>query len=149
MELDVMLASIHHLAVFGLFVVLAIELALLMAPLEPHALKRLGRVDSVYGLVALIALAAGLSRAVYGTKGWAFYSANPVFWSKLGLFVVIGLISIKPTLQFIRWRKAAMPVSDDAQRQARNWVKVQLVLLFALPLLAALMARGVGLNTAA
>jgi len=29
------------------------------------------------------------------------------FWPKLGAFAVVGLLSIMPTLEFIRWRKAA------------------------------------------
>jgi putative membrane protein len=145
MALDALLASVHHLAVFGLFVILATELAMLSTPLQQGSLMRLGKVDSLYGLVALLALAAGLLRAVVGAKGWAFYSGNPVFWSKLALFIVIGLISIWPTVQFIRWRKRERDVSHQEQRTVRTWIVAQLVLLFALPVLAALMARGVGL----
>jgi putative membrane protein len=146
MWLDALLAIVHHLAVFSLFAILAAEVALLSAPLGNGRLRVLGRIDGLYGIAAVIAFTAGGLRAVYGAKGWAFYSANPVFWSKLGLFIVIGLISIAPTVRFIRWRKANMAVGDTDRLAARKLVIVQLVALFCLPVLAALMARGIGIG---
>jgi putative membrane protein len=147
MWFDAFLAMVHHLAVFSLFAILAAEATLLSAPLSTGRLQVLGRVDGLYGLAAAIALTAGGLRAVYGAKGWDFYSANPVFWSKLGLFVVIGLISIVPTVRIIGWRKTSTPVADGARLATRKLVVVQLVALFALPMLAALMARGIGFPT--
>jgi putative membrane protein len=72
-----------------------------------------------------------------------------VFWLKLGLFLLISLVSIRPTMTFIRWRRLARagggapPPTEIAT--TRRWVLLQAGLLIALPLFAALMARGIGL----
>jgi len=74
---------------------------------------------------------------------------NPVFHLKLSLFVLVGLLSIAPTLRFLRWRKRAgadPAVGVDALETARaaRFVHAQLALVAAIPLLATLMARGLG-----
>jgi putative membrane protein len=68
---------------------------------------------------------------------------------KLGLFLAIGLISIRPTLAFLRWRRTgasaagvSVPVAET--KSARRTVLVELHLLALLPLAAVLMARGIG-----
>ena len=64
------------------------------------------------------------------------------------LFVVIGLISIAPTVRFLRWRKAlratgALP-SEAEVKSTRRLVMVEAHLLALIPLLAVFLARGVG-----
>ena len=142
--LDLGLAIVHHITVFGLVALLAMELILLKDANIDAA--RLAKVDAGYGLVAGLAVAIGLCRVVWGGKGWAFYEANPFFWSKLGLFVVLGLVSIGPTLLFLRWRKAAAgdaafaPPATELKR-ARTWIGLEALLLLPLLGCAAAMAR--------
>ncbi|MEI7513801.1 MAG: DUF2214 family protein [Betaproteobacteria bacterium] len=97
----------------------------------------------VFSLLAIVvALAAGLVRAVYAAKGWYFYSNNGFFWAKIAIFVVIGLLSVPPTLKFIQWRKM-QHVPQDAQVDAvRVYLWAELALFALLPLCAAGMARG-------
>jgi putative membrane protein len=147
MYVDAALAMGHHLCAFGMFVILATEFSMLRRPLNAALVRTLARVDLLYGIVALVGLGFGLTRAVYGIKGWAFYSSNPIFWSKLALFVVIGVISIRPTIMFLRWRKIAKEIDAAEQALVARWVTAQLVLIFVLPLLAVLMARGIGISS--
>jgi putative membrane protein len=86
---------------------------------------------------------------VWGAKGWAFYAHNPVFHLKLGLFVLVGLLSILPTRAFLRWRRArradaAYRVPETEWRRARRWVVVELHLIALIPLAAVIMSRGLG-----
>jgi putative membrane protein len=79
-----------------------------------------------------------------------FYMANPMFWVKMGLFAVAGLISIAPTLTFVAWRKAVAHDSAFHPERAkisrvRLLIRLQWVLLALIPLAAVLMARGVGM----
>ena len=79
-----------------------------------------------------------------GAKPSDFYTNNPVFHAKLSLFVVVGLLSIYPTVFFMRNRKneaetLAVPVG------VIRVLRMELVLLVFIPVLAFLMARGVGL----
>lgn len=144
MPTDALLAYVHHLAVFGIAAILAAEAALLSGPLPADRVRALARWDAAYGGFAVLALAAGFVRAVYGAKGWDFYAGNPVFWIKIGLFVVIGLISIAPTLKVARWRRSGEGAPEPERQHARRLVIVQAALFALMPLAAALMARGWG-----
>ena len=142
--LDLGLAIAHHIAVFGLVALLAMEgLALKDGVVDP---VRLAKIDGVYGLVAGLVIAIGVCRVIWGGKGWAYYAENPFFWSKVGLFLAIGLLSIGPTLLILRWRKAAAgaaPFTPPAAelKRARQWVGLEALLLLPLLACAAAMAR--------
>jgi putative membrane protein len=150
MALDALLAVFHHICVFGLFVILATELALVRPGMSAETIFRVARVDMFYGILAGLTLIVGTLRVIYGAKGMAFYIHNPLFWGKLGLFAIIGLLSIPPTLNYMRWRKAlradlnALP-DIAAIQSTRKLIAIQHALLFLLPILAAMMARGIGL----
>ena len=146
---ELVLAMLHHLGILAVFGFLLAELAILRLPICTRMVDVLARVDLGYGLAAGLVLAAGLARVLWGEKGAAFYTENPVFWVKLGLFALIALISIRPTLAYLRWRRrarasASLPQGGDIA-QARLWVALQVGLFAGLPLCAALMARGLGL----
>lgn len=142
--LDLSLAILHHVAVFALVATLAMEGAMLRASaLDP---ARLVKLDTRFGMTAVLVIAVGVSRVLWGGKGWAFYQDNPFFWAKIALFVAIGLLSIGPTRLFFKWRKAAAgeagftPPADELRR-ARWWVGLEALLLVPLLACAAAMAR--------
>lgn len=142
--LDLILAVAHHLLFAGLIAMLAMELALLCLPAPPTA--RLAGLDAGYGATALLILAVGAGRVLWGGKGWAFYEANPFFWAKIATFALIGLISIRPTLLILKWRKAGRDapgyVPPEGERSAaRRAVGIEILLLLPLLGFAAAMAR--------
>lgn len=142
--LDLTLAIAHHLLIFGLVVMLAVERTLLNAPVID--VKRLARLDGGYGGTATLVIVVGVCRVIWGGKGWAFYETNPFFWAKMGVFLLIGLLSIPPTITFLRWSRQAKadagfrPPAVQVAR-ARNLVGWELILIFPLVALAAAMAR--------
>ena len=94
-------------------------------------------------------LATGVTRVLWFGKGAAYYMGNSLFHAKLGLFILVGLLSILPTVVFFKWRGAvkAAQVPAPSARQVRleTWsIRLELLLLLVIPLLAALMARGYG-----
>jgi putative membrane protein len=89
-------------------------------------------------------LVIGFYRAIFAAKGWAYYSHNAFFWAKITTFVLISLLSIPPTVAFIRWRKSGLVPDDDAIRAARRYLHLELALFVLLPIFAAAMARGYG-----
>lgn len=142
--LDLTLAVLHHILVFGLVAILAIERTLLKAPVIEA--RRLAGLDGGYGLTAILVLAVGVARVIWGGKGWAFYEVNPFFWAKLAIFTVIGLISVLPTVAFIIWARATKADANwqpeaEAVVSARRWVGIELLLIFPLVACAAAMAR--------
>ncbi len=148
MPLDLLLASLHHILIFALFGILAAELVLIVPGFSGQTLSRIGRIDGWYGIFALAIVAAGGVRAVFAAKGWAYYSTNYFFWSKMAVFVLIALLSAWPTVRFIQWRRRLQTVGElpDALAVARVrsvlWAEVALFAL--LPIFAAAMARGYG-----
>lgn len=149
MDLDLILACAHHLVVFALVVLLAVEFALLRPGVTSAGIKRLGGIDGAYGGMALLVLIIGFTRVFLGNAGAGFYLGNWVFWTKVGLFVIVGLLSIAPTVRIMGWRKAlaadpAFVPADAEVMGVRKFLHAELGVLFLIPLFAAAMARGYG-----
>jgi putative membrane protein len=149
MTLEAVLAYLHLLAILTMVVFVASEAALCRVQwLNAAVVERLARVDRIYGIAALAVLATGLVRTLLGVKGTAWYWSNPLLHMKLTLFVVVGVISIFPTLTFLRWRKAlradgTLPGEVQIAR-TRRLVMVQAHIIAVIPLLAVFLARGYG-----
>ncbi|QDH70282.1 DUF2214 family protein [Marilutibacter alkalisoli] len=143
---DLLLAAAHHLLVFGLVAMLVTEAALLRGTVDRATAGRLARLDGGYGACAVLLLGFGVLRLVYGVKGYDFYLHNPWFHAKIGLYVLIGLLSALPTLNFMRWRRALRddpaftPPAADVAR-ARKIVRIELAAIGLIFILAAAVAR--------
>jgi len=143
---DLLLASLHHLLIFALIAMLVTESVLLRGVVDSATLQRLAKLDAGYGAIAGLLLAAGLARVWFGIKGYDFYLHNPWFHAKLGAYILVGLLSILPTVRFLRWRKALranpafVPTATEVAGLARI-VRFELVLIAVILVLAAAMAR--------
>jgi putative membrane protein len=78
----------------------------------------------------------------------SFYTGNPFFWTKMALYVIIAAISIAPTRAFGRWKRALnssgpAPTGPEIAGVRRR-LHIELGLLALIPLMAVLMARGIG-----
>ncbi len=144
LDLALLLAVAHHLAVFTLVGIFAAEFALLRPGIEGKRLNQLSKIDGAYGAVAGLVVVVGLVRVLFGGTGWEYYVANWAFWMKLAAFIAVGLLSIPPTLAIIRWRKAGTPPSDADVNTARRFIYLQAGLLLLIPVFAAAMAKGYG-----
>lgn len=140
---DLILAILHHFLVFSLAGLLAAELVLVRPGLTEPNLGLLGRIDAAYGGLAGAVVVVGICRVIFGIKGWEYYVANHAFWGKMIAFVIVGLLSIRPTMRILAWRKAGS-VPDAELRQVRSWIKGEVFFLAAVLVFAAAMARGVG-----
>jgi putative membrane protein len=103
---DLVLAIAHHLLVFMLAGVLAFEIGAVRLTMKRDEILAVGRVDIWYGILAGVIIVVGFIRATVAAKGWAYYEVNVFFWAKIGTFLVVGLLSIVPTMAIIRWRNA-------------------------------------------
>lgn len=141
--LDLWLTFGHHLIIFALFGVIVAELVMLgrVADLD---VAKLSRIDNWYGGLAGAIVIVGFSRAIFAAKGWAYYSHNAFFWAKIGTFVVIGLLSIPPTLKYLKWRRAGASPAPADVAGVKRLLYAEVALFAFLPIFAALMARGYG-----
>lgn len=149
MDIDLGLAMAHHLAVFSLVAIVAAEFALLRAGLGGAPLKRLAMIDRAYGLLAILVVVAGLMRVFMGATDAGYYLGNHAFWGKMVLFVLVGLLSIQPTIAILGWAKRlkADPgyvVPDVEVARSRRFLHLEIIGLLLIPLFAAAMARGYG-----
>ena len=141
-----LLAALHLLALgIGLGAVWARGRAL-AGELDQSGLRRVFYADNLWGLAALLWITTGLVRAFGGfEKGTSYYVHSHLFWTKMGLLVVILALELSPMLTLIRWRSAARrgerPDTGSAPRLARISF-VQAALVVAMVLAATAMARG-------
>ena len=142
--LDLWLAIAHHLLIFALFGVLTIELVVVRAGIDANLVRRVAAVDLYYGVLAAAIIVVGFSRAIFAAKGWDYYAHNAFFWAKLGTFAVIGVLSVPPTIAYIRWRRGGIVPSPAQVLIVRRYLWIEVALFALLPIFAAAMARGYG-----
>jgi len=149
MTLEAILAYLHLLAILTMVVFIASEAALCRVEwLNAAVVERLAKVDRVYGIAAVAVIATGVARTWWGMKGTAWYWTNPLLHLKLTLFVIVGVISIFPTIRYLRWRQAlrttgALPAEAEI-RKTRKLVMIQAHIIAVIPLAAVFLARGFG-----
>ncbi len=113
-------------------------------------LKKLTVVDGIYGLSSVFLVATGLLRVFYFGKGDTYYFANWIFILKFSLFILVGLLSIYPTVLFLKLnkklKKSAEPSIEIPKFSlVKRIVISEILIVLIIPLLAILMAQGVGL----
>lgn len=151
---EVLVVYLHFVAMILIAVSLAVEYLICVPGLAREKVKLLARIDLLYLIAAILALATGVARLVWFGKGAGFYLYNPVFYIKLALFVAVGLISVPPTMQYLRWVRmlktgAGEAAADFEVLRVRRYLLAELVLFAFIPLLAVLMARGIGIQSSA
>lgn len=146
---DAGLAWLHFVFAFILASALAAEAFILRLPVDNRVARLLLRVDLFYGVSSVLLILVGVSRVIWGAKGWDYYQAQPFFWAKMATFLAIGLLSIAPTRRFMRWVKSFnadpnfVPLEAEV-KSARRFVVIEAHLIALLLLFASLMARGIG-----
>ena len=137
---------LHFLAIFSLVGALIIKNMAIKPVLKDEDARNLAKVNAVYSLSAVLAFVFGLVLWLWVGKPAEFYALNPLFLLKLGLFAFIALLSVFPSLFFVRnyrVRNREIPVP----RSIQMLIRIELVLLVFISITASLMARGIGLSS--
>lgn len=146
--MDYLIRYGHYLGFIVLFASLTAEHLLTSPSIDGRQARKIAVIDAIYGLSALMVIVSGVSMFFghgFG-KGTAFYLKNGIFHAKVTIFVLIALLSLKPTLFFIRHRNSPDDATISVPRSIIMLQRVQLLLVLALPLLGLLMARGIGFH---
>ena len=146
--IEPLLAYLHYLTIILTGGFLVGELVVCRPEITPEQRHRLPGIDVVFFVAALLTLATGLLRLFFYAKGVSFYVGNPFFWVKMALYVIIAAMSIAPTRAFGRWKRAleagGAPPTAPEIAGVRRLLHIELGLLALMPLMAVLMARGIG-----
>ena len=143
-------AYVHYLSFMVCFGALVLERRLIRADPSREDATLMVITDVVYGIAALALLLSGIARVLHFGQGSAFYTENPLFWVKVGSYLAVGALSLYPTITYILraipLRKGELPKVSEALATRLRWIlNIELVGFAAIPFLATLMARGVGL----
>lgn len=136
----------HFLGLAVFLAALAVERALFARRVDGRTARKLALADLVYGLAAVLVIATGLLKVFAGDKPAAYYGHNPFFHVKLTVFLLIFLMSIYPTVHFLRYRRAADSDIVEYPALVGTLLKIEIVATALVPLLAVLMARGFGVG---
>jgi putative membrane protein len=144
MDAFIFVKYLHYIGVLGIVSAVAAEHLLLRGELYRHEIRRLFVLDGIYGFSAVVVLAAGLLMWFVVGKPDGFYTRNWIFHTKIFLFIIVGLLSLIPTVFFIRNRKGRRDDLVTVPQHLKMIIRLELLLLLLIPLLAVLMAHGKG-----
>lgn len=140
----------RYLHLLSLFIMVGSVIAqqfLLKKTMNRKDIRVISKTDLVYGISSIVVVALGLTLWFGVGKPAEFYSRNHLFLTKVGLFVLVGLLSIYPTLFYRNKRKTLKENENTAvPGMVRLVVRLELIILLLIPLLAVLMAAGTGLT---
>jgi putative membrane protein len=145
------MAFLHHVLAFALVACLVYEFIAYRKNMSIEEIRRIQRVDLAYGISAGLLLVVGLLRVFFFEKGVNFYIHNPFFWVKMAAFAIVALMSIDPTIRFIRWNKTlrqnqSLEISDTEYKRTRMLLRLEVIGIAIILFAAPMMARGVGMN---
>ena len=143
------IAYIHYLSFMLCFGALIYERVSLKA--DPNKKEAISMVvaDIVYGIAGIALLISGIYRVIKFGQGSEFYTHNPIFWTKIVVFALVGSLSLYPTITYILWAiplsKGKLPdVNANLVARLRLIINIELFGFSLIPFFASLMARGIG-----
>ena len=144
-------AYAHYLCIILCFGALIYERLRLKPDLNRNECISIILADIVYGIAGIALLVSGILRVIRFGQGSEFYTQNPIFWTKIIVFALVGSLSLYPTITYVLWAiplsKGNLPqVTANLVSRLRLIINVELVGFASIPFLATLMARGVGLS---
>ena len=134
---------IHFIGIIILSSALVAEHLLYKKEMGREAFRQFVNVDRIYGIGAGITLLGGLLLIFYTGKPAEFYSSNPIFHIKMTLFVLVAALSFIPT-RFLLVKSRTDEGTIVFPKYMIGIIRAELCFLLVMPLLAALMAQGIG-----
>tara|TARA_B100000965_G_C19255424_1_gene610620 strand:+ start:50 stop:532 length:483 start_codon:yes stop_codon:yes gene_type:complete len=144
-------AYVHYLSFMLCFGALIYErISLKVAPNKQEAISMVVA-DIIYGIAGIALLVSGIYRVIKFGQGSEFYTQNPLFWTKMVTFGLVGTLSLYPTFTYVMWAiplsKGKLPdVQNNLVSRLKMIINIELIGFASIPFLATLMSRGVGLS---
>ena len=144
-------AYVHYLSFMICFGALIFErISVKVTPNKKEAISMV-IADLIYGIAGITLLISGIYRVTKFGQGIDFYTQNPIFWTKIIIFALVGSLSLYPTVTYILWAiplsKGNLPkVSKELVSRLKLIINVELIGFSLIPFFATLMTRGIGLG---
>jgi putative membrane protein len=143
---SIFVAWLHYAGLMLLIASLLGEHLLLRQVLTLTEAKTLQRLDIIYGGSAAVVLVTGVMR-MYLEKGVGYYLHHGAFHLLLGTFVAVALLSIYPTVVFLRWRAdtragRGQQLVPGQFKKLQMILRAEILLLLLAPFFATWMAHG-------
>lgn len=136
---------VHFIAVFAIVGAIFSQQFLISKSMSRLEIKRIAKIDAIYGLGALLVLVAGLTLWFWVGKPASIYTRNWLFHSKLTLFIILGILSIYPTIFFLKNRKGQdLDTNIEVPRSVILLLRLELIILLIIPALASFASLGFG-----
>ncbi len=145
MNIALVVRYIHFVSIFIVFATLVFEYLMLSDELDRKTVAKISRVDGIYGVFAIVVVGAGLTLWLLVGKPAEFYNENGIIYIKVGLFILVGVLSIIPTVWFIKNRKGNEMDIVKVPPKIKRLVLVEIILMLLIPALAIPMANGISL----
>jgi putative membrane protein len=145
--MDIFIRYLHFISIFTIVGSLVGEHLFLAKKLPRAIVKKISVIDAVYGLSSVTLLISGFMMWFYYGKGAEFYTNNWIFQLKVGLAILLGLLSLPPTVYFLKNRKGEQSENLAVPKYVRICMWLEMVILLIIPLCAVLMAKGIGYGT--
>ena len=146
--LTALLDAFHMLTVLATLAGLLIVMVASKPVISAEDLQSIKMVYRLTGISLVLAACAGLTLWLSSTgKPSEFYSGNPVFHAKMGLFVVVFLLAgyaAHGVIALQRQHSGSPEDSISVPGSLRLVQKLTFILALVVPVLAWLMARGIG-----
>ena len=146
MAWPILVAWIHYVSIMLMIASLLGEHLLLKQELAMAEARTLQRLDIIYGASATVVLVTGVIR-IFLEKGVAYYNQHIGFHILIGIFVIVALLSVYPTVNFLRWRSDTR--AGKGQKLVREQfekiqliIRIEIALLLLAPFFATWMAHG-------
>lgn len=145
MSIDLVVRYLHFISLFTMVSCLFAQFVLVKKTLQRAQIRLLGKLDTAYGISSILAVGAGLSLWFWLGKDASYYSENVIFWIKISLAGLLGVLSIYPTVFFIRNKNGDLEDEVHLPKAVTTLIRLELACVVVIPLLAVVMAHGVGL----
>lgn len=144
MTLYILIRYLHLISIFLVIGSVFAQQFLVKKEISRQTLKTVIITDSIYGIASIFAVGFGMLLWFSVGKPPSFYSNSAAFWIKISLFIVVGILSVYPTLFYLRNRKSEKETITIPAKLI-YLLRTEALLLLLIPLFAELMVFGVKL----
>ncbi|WP_340202680.1 DUF2214 family protein [Ascidiimonas sp. W6] len=135
----------RYLHLVSIFIVVGSVFAqqfLVKTAVDKQLLKRILLTDAIYGIASVLTVTFGMILWFVVGKPPEFYSNSNTFWIKMSLFIIVGILSLYPSLFYFKSKKAKTALIHIPQKLIMV-LRIEAALLLIIPFFAELMAFGV------